>query len=155
MKEKRYTIGDKTYIQRPLVLGQMKQIREVLNGLAFPSRLTVPDIIEALEDRLPLALAVVLTPEGLPVKGKDLPALADELEGALELETAIEVVEDFFICNPVASLSTKLAGMADRLRGMMTGPTGSSNSSSSSLTETSPDETPCSGDTPSEIANPI
>lgn len=154
MKSKSYRIGDKIYIQRPLVLGQMKQIREVLNGLTFPARFTVPNIIEALEDRLPLALAVVLTPEGQPVKGKDIPALADELEGVLELETAIEVVEDFFICNPVASLSTKLAGMADRLRGMMTGPTGSNSSSSSSPTETSPNATPCSGDSPSESAHP-
>lgn len=138
--EKKYQIGGTTYIQRPLVLGQMKQIREVIGGMVIPATFTPAEIIQLLEDRLPLALAVVLTPEGFSPKGKDLVAIAEQIDFAIELETAMEVVEDFFICNPVVSLSKKLAGITDALLGMMK-PTGLTRSSSSLPTETLPGET--------------
>jgi len=154
MKEKRYEIGGKTYVQRTLVLGQVKQIREVIAGLVVPSPLNVPDIMAALDDRLPLALAVVLTPEGESPRKKDLQSLADELEFSIEAETAVEVIEDFFICNPVASLSTKLAGMIIKVRSMMRTRTGSDSSACISPTETLPGETQSSGDIPLENAPP-
>lgn len=154
MKEKTYQIDGTTYTQRPLVLGQLRQLRQVLTGFVVPSNLTPADIIASLEDKLPQALAILLTPEGAKIKDKDLDALASELENSLELETAIEVIEDFFTCNPVASLANKLAGMAEKMRGMIKTKTGSSSSSSNLPTETLPGETESSGDTPSTSASP-
>jgi len=152
--EKHYEIGGKKYIQRTLVLGQIKQAREVLSGIVMPSNLTVQDILMALEDRLPLALAIVLTPEGESPRGKNIQSLAEELEFAIEPEQAVEVIEDFFICNPVASVSERLLGMVKKVREMVAKKTGSTSSASSLPEETSPEETPSSGDTPLENASP-
>jgi len=152
--EKRYEIGGKTYIQRPLVLIQHKQIKNVLTGLEIAENFTVLDIIEVLEDRLPQALAVVLTEECMSLRDKNLAALADELQYTIQPETAFEVIEDFFICNPAASLLQKLAGVIANVRGLMRR-TGSTKSVSTSQGETSPGETPSSGDTPSTSADPI
>lgn len=151
-QQKKYEIGGTVYVQRPLVLGQIKQILEATDGMTFHAGLTPLAIIDALADRLPLALAVVLTPEGQPVKGKNLPSLADELENTIELATAIQVVEDFFTCNPTAAVFEKLAGMVKRIRASMA--TGSGNSSVPSPTETSPSGTQSSGDSLSRTASP-
>ncbi|MHC1697781.1 MAG: hypothetical protein AB9919_06935 [Geobacteraceae bacterium] len=153
MEEKRYTIGGKTYFQRTLVLIQIKQLKKALSGIEFPENLSVLNVIETLGDRIPQALAIVLTEEGTALKGKDLSALAEELEYSIEAETVFTVIEDFFTCNPTASLLQKLAGMLGSLRGMMTKRTGSTSSASPSPEETLPSETPSSGATPSESAS--
>lgn len=153
MEEKRYTIGGKTYIQRTLVLGQVKQLKIVLTGLEIPENSTGFDVVEILGDRIPQALAIVLTEEGTTLKGKDLTALAEELEFSIEAQVVFEVIEDFFICNPTVTLLQKLAGMIGSLRGLMRKRTGSTSSASPSPEETSPDETVSSGDIPSESAS--
>jgi len=154
MEEKSYEIGGKTYIQRALVLGQIKQLKGVLAGVEISEDFTVQEIIETLEDRLYQALAIVLTEAGTALKGKDLPTLAEELEWSIPPETAFEVIEDFFICNPTASLLNKLAGVIGKIRGLMGKGTGSTNSASSSAEETLSNETTSSGDTLSESVSP-
>ena len=110
-----YEINGKRYVQRPLVLGQLKQLTEVLKGLAWTSGTDLTDIIALVGGRLPSALAVVLTEEGALPGKKDIPSLAKELEDALDADTAIKVVEDFFTSNPVASLLERLRGLAGKM----------------------------------------
>lgn len=153
MKCERYEIGGKMYVQKALVLGQVKQLREVIGSVSIPSTGGIPEIVAALADRLPLALAVVLTPDGCSPRDKDLPALADEIEFAIEAEQVIKVVEDFFICNPVASLSAKLAGMAEKIRSLMP-KNGSTSSASTSPTETLPAGTSSCGGTQRQSVSP-
>ncbi len=148
-----YSINEKTYYQNKLVLGQWRQLLDILKGLTIPGNVDVLGMVDILGDRLPLALAVVLNPEGVALKDKDLPALADELEYTISADAVIKVIEDFFECNPLPSILAKLSQAAGILDGMMT-KTQSTPSSSSSPPETSPGEIASSGDTPSTTANP-
>lgn len=110
-----YGINGKRYVQKPLVLGQLRQLTEVLKGIAWTPETAFTDIIALVGDRLPSALAVVLVEEGTSPGKKDVEALAKELEDALDVDTAVKVVEDFFTLNPVVSLLERLRGLAGKM----------------------------------------
>ncbi len=141
---KTYRIGGKTYEQRPLVLGQLRQLLAVLGDVALPADAGALGLVAALGEKLPLALAVVLTEKGQSPAGKDLPAAAAEIEFAISPETALEVVEDFFDCNPIASLLDRAAQMIGKLQTRVVPPP-STGSLSSSPAATSAKETASSG----------
>lgn len=150
----KYQIGDKTYVQKKLVLGQWRQLLDLLKGLSIPQDLGAREIVPVFGDKLSHALAIVLTEEGKHVRNKDMIALASELEFAIEPEMVLQVVEDFFDCNPIPSLLKRMSGIMGKISGKV-GATGSKMSASSSPTETSPNGTPSSGDIPLQNANPI
>lgn len=152
-KEFTYEIGGKRYVQRPLVLGQVRQLSELADGMALPESANVTEVVGLLGDKMFRALAVVLTEEGTSPGDKDIEKLADELEWAMEPEMAIEVVEDFFDCTPIASLLERIGGLLDRFATKVR-ETGSRKSASSSPTGTSPGETRSSGGSPPESASP-
>ncbi len=141
---KTYQIGGTTFEQRPLVLGQIRQLMAVLQGMEIPAGSGRLQIIDALGTRLEQALAVVLTEQGKSLRDKDLDALAAELEFSITHEQIIEVVEDFFTCNPIVSLLTRLTEAMGGIMGRM--PTGSSQPASSSPPATSPEKETSSGE---------
>lgn len=143
----RYEIGGKPYIQKRLVLGQLMQLSRLLNGMAFPASPGVTDVIVTLGHRLPLALAIVLIPEDVELKDKDISVIAAEIEFTIDPETAIRAVNDFFDCNPISSLLEQLVGMSERIKGAMERTNGT-NSSAPSQAETLQNTTASSGDTP-------
>ncbi|WP_298434585.1 hypothetical protein [Geobacter sp.] len=153
--EKRYEIDGKVYLQRPLVLGQIRQLMPILEGVAIHPQSDAMQLIGALGDKMPKALAVVLTPEGTSVRDKDLQALAEEIEFGISPEQVFVVVEDFFDCNPIASLLEKLSGAMVKIVAKLPQKIGSSPSSASSPTETLPAGTLFFGDSPPESADPI
>ncbi|NPU85554.1 MAG: hypothetical protein HPY65_13840 [Syntrophaceae bacterium] len=172
MEPMQYEIGDKVYVQKPLVLGQIRQLLETLIDFRIPAEFTSAELINLLGSRLPAVLAVVLTEKDRSPKGKDLSAFADELEFTVSAETALKVVDDFFVCNPISSLFERMSGMmgkvaeglqgriddlferiADRIMAEMLKRIGSKTSSAPSPAETSPDETRSSGDSPSMSAD--
>jgi hypothetical protein len=121
MTEKKYEIGGKNYIQKPLVLGQIRQLLEVLKGVTIPANSDTLALVNAMSDRLPAALAVVLIPEGLSsLRDKDLDALALEIAFAITPEQTLGVVEDFFDCNPLPSLLNRLGMAAGKIKQQMT-----------------------------------
>lgn len=162
MQEKfTYEIGGKKYTQRALVLGQTRQLKNVIEGIVIPKGIKgmgetelMLAIVGVVGDKLPDALAVVLTPEGVELKDKDLKALAREIEFAIPPDQAFQVIEDFFDCNPIASLLERLSGaigkIAEKIPAMGSG---SKILSASSPAEISREETVFSGDTPMEIAS--
>ena len=114
MKEVTYTIDGAQYIQRPLVLGQIEQLTELLMGVRFTPDSGAAGIVIALGSNLSRAMAVVLTPVGVKMRDKNL----DQVQEAMQMadpETAIRVVEDFFDCNPVASLLTRITKAAESM----------------------------------------
>jgi hypothetical protein len=119
--EKKYEIGGKTYIQRPLVLGQLKQMRGLLEGIEIPGWIGDPggagaaELLNLVQDHAPALLSIVLTPEGEDLRGKDLATLAGDLEFTATPETVLEVAEDFFHCNPLPSLLNRLGGLAQTI----------------------------------------
>jgi hypothetical protein len=146
-KEFNYEIGGKNYQQRPLVLGQLRQLIALMPGITLTS-LAPLDIINTLGDKLSQAIAIVLVPEGIPLKDKEITTLAVEIEFSIDPETVIKVVEDFFVCNPIHSLLERLAGMTQKINEAATGmmENGSKISLPSSPPVASISETVSSGD---------
>ncbi|HIJ95783.1 MAG TPA: hypothetical protein HPP94_08630, partial [Desulfuromonadales bacterium] len=69
-----YTINGTTYIQKPLVLGQIGQLTRLLQGISFTS-LEPLSIIAALGESLPQLVAVVVRREGELLADRDLNAM--------------------------------------------------------------------------------
>ena len=99
-----YEIAGKKYYQKPLVLGQVKQLARLLKDISFTGEaISAADVLELIGDKLPEALAIVLIPEGCRLSEKNIKEIAQELEESLDLETAAKIIEDFFCCNPISS----------------------------------------------------
>ena len=146
-----YTINSTTYIQKPLVFGQIRQLTSVIEKIITSGGINLDagvfGLIDALGAELPLALAVVLTPSGENPKNKNLAELAEKLEFEIELDQVMEIVTDFFDCNPIQSLLTKLLTMIGNIKKTVpTKATGSNNAFVTSPEATSPSGTQLSGD---------
>lgn len=142
--EEKYTIGDKIYVQKKLVLGQWRELKDALKGIVIAGDLSPVNLLTALGDNLFLVLAIVLTEEGHSPRGKDLPALADDIEYGITPDTAIEVIADFFDLNPIPLILKNLTELGATIRSRMA-EIGSMNSSSPSAAETSQGGTGSSG----------
>jgi hypothetical protein len=70
----KYQIGDKTYVQKKLVLGQWRQLLDLLKGLSVPQDLDAREIVSVFGDKLPYAPAIVLVEEGKSLREKDIVA---------------------------------------------------------------------------------
>ncbi|HQI50424.1 MAG TPA: hypothetical protein PLN61_17370 [bacterium] len=115
MQEKKYEIDGRTFYQRPLVLGQVRQLLDLMQGVTIPVGAGAMGIIDALGEKLPMALAIVLTEADRPLRDKDLHVLAQELTYSVTPETALEVVEHFFGLNPIASLLSRIGNLAEKI----------------------------------------
>lgn len=107
----RYEFGGKVYTQEKLVWGQVRQIASALKGVSFTGEMSVAGLIDMVGDKLSSVLAIVLTEEGTSIKDKDLTVLAEEIEASIPIDMLMQVVEDFFICNPMALVLEKLTGL--------------------------------------------
>jgi hypothetical protein len=149
--ETKYLIGEKTYIQRKLVLGQIEQFIDLLEDFSIPAgtALTVQNIIKTLGPKLGKALAIILTEEGKSPGDKNIEAFARELKFAIDEETTVKVVQDFFALNPGSLVLKTLKEKIIEILGMMhPEETGSNKLSLSSAMEISPSDTPSAGDSP-------
>lgn len=146
-KEFTYEIGDKVYVQRPLVLAQVGQLISLLKGVVIPKNISAIEFIDLLGDRLPNALAVVLSPQDLPIKDKELRVIASDIGFSILPGVVLEVIENFFDLNPLSSILQKLNGMMGKMAEKMAA-TGLNISSASSREEISPGKKASSGDTP-------
>jgi len=148
MEERKYEIGGKTFIQRPLVLGQWRQLKELMRSVVLPVNLDPGALITAFGSHFFTALAIVLIEEGKTAKDKDLNALAAEIEFGILPETALQVMSDFFDLNPIPSILRNLTEMTDQLTRKILEKMkeiGSMSSASSSPEGTSPEKTGYSG----------
>ena len=153
MTEFSYEIDGKKYSQKPLVLGQVQQLIAFLKDkqTMFPKNLTPWSVIEFLGDEICEGIAIVLREDGRHLKDKDVETLAKEIKFSIEPETMFKVIEDFFDCNPIASVIERLAGNINRIAEKMG--IGLKKPSPSSVKETSPKGTTSSGDSPRESAS--
>lgn len=144
-----YEIDGKIYVQKPLVLAQIKQmtgvIAKVMQLGGFDLNAGPLGLIDTLGDELPTAMAIVLTPEGTDPRTKDIPALAEILELHMTLEQGVQVITDFFDCNPILLLLGKLQGMIGSIKKAIPTKTGLTSSPASLQAEISPKETQSSG----------
>ena len=109
-----YQIGERVYIQKPLVLGQIKLITSLLKNVDLPKTVDVVEIVGAVQGVINEALSIVLIEESM-VKAK--PEELSEYFSANQLidrgkyfewyagsDVLVKVVNDFLSCNPVASV---------------------------------------------------
>ena len=157
---KTYEIGGRTYEQRPLVLGQIRQLEQLLADVPWDKAVSAAEMLRLLGDRLPLAAAIVLRPKRpwplrllYEPRRKNIRRLAARLTHELDLTIAYQVVADFFTCNPVRSFLARLAGVLQETGAVPT--TVSKPPASCSAAPTSPSSTPCCGDAPLQNASPI
>jgi hypothetical protein len=146
-KRRGYVIGGRTYIQKPLVLGQFRQLFDLLKGTTVDANAGAAGLILAVGSRLPAALAVVLVEEGKSPAEKDLETLAAAIEFDITAEQAMEIVDGFFVCNPLTSFLERIAGLLGSIGSVMPATaTGSPSFASSSATGISPGGTLSSGE---------
>jgi hypothetical protein len=108
-----YEIGGKKYIQKPLVWGQVKQMRVIVSRIKFGSDFEPAGMMDLLGDNVPSFCAIVLREEGQNLVDKNLEALTSEFEEKLDVGTSIKVLEDFFVCNPIDLISKSLLGVGE------------------------------------------
>jgi len=146
----RYEVEGKIYHQKKLVLGQVAQLMELLKEIKIPlsdaGSFDPHAVADILGDKVHRAVAIVLIEDGVPLKDKDLEALTREVSWTFDLETTLQVIEDFFACNPIASLLERYIGIIRKV--WQSAAIGSPKPVSSSPKETSPGATPSSGGTP-------
>jgi hypothetical protein len=106
--KKEYTFENKNYSMSELRIGQYRQIIGLLEGMEIPDTLNAGSLLIALKDKIHLALAIILNPEGVNLKDKDIDELASELEFTLYPEDLFMVLNDFFDCNDLTSLLKNL-----------------------------------------------
>ena len=126
IKEKyKYEIGGVVYEQKKLVLGQINQLIGLLKEVNIPAEATAMNLITALGDKLPLAIAIVLHKPEVKLKDKDIKEVADEIEFEMSPELALEVIEDFFDLTHISSLLEKVGKTVEKVEEKMKMETGS------------------------------
>ncbi len=148
-KKYEYKINGVKYIQNPLVLAQVKQLPKLLENMEL-SLASASEIMYALGDKLPGAMAIALTPENVPLKEKNLDDIAADMEFAT-INTSLQVVEDFLDCNLILSVLDRIGEIQKKIMAKpeeKPGQAGSTTPSSSSQKETSQKETKSSGASP-------
>lgn len=124
MEQKKYEINGKGYIQKKLVLAQIKPLISSLEGRNIDD-LSAIGIVHSLGDILPELASIILIPEGVKASQRDLGAMTEEFRDELDLETALEVAADFLSFNPVSSFFERLKNLTGTIvAGMTTKKTG-------------------------------
>lgn len=116
MEQKQYTINGKIYYQKPLVLAQVYPITKLIDGITI-TELSAEGLVIALGDKLPRAMAIIVTPEGQKVSEKDMVALEQEFAEEMDINTALAVAADFLSCNPISSVSKIMVQIVMKILG--------------------------------------
>jgi len=150
MRKFEYRLGNKIFVQKPLVLGQLKQLSELLEEVNLSEifgqeRFDVEKFLKIVGKKLPRFIAIVLREEGKPLKEKNLDEIEQLVEEEWTLEDALKVVRDFFVCNNPTEILQELADQTPQIKEKIE--TTLKKSSSSSRTEISQSGKKSSGTT--------
>jgi hypothetical protein len=133
-----YKIGEVEYRMKPLVLGQISRLMKLLEGVVLPEDSNVLSMVSALGDKLPMAFAIIFHIPNIPLKEKNLEAIANDLEFELSPDMVMEIIEDFFECTPISLLAERMGKTIEKIGEKLT--SGSKKSVSSFQEETSQSE---------------
>lgn len=121
-----YKIGNKEYRLKPLVMGQVNQLINLLKDVQIPADATIGTIVLILGERLTEAIAIILHTD-VPLKDKNLQQVIEDLSFDLTPEQALEIVNDFFDCTPISSIFERIGKTVEKI-GVKLNPTGLQNS---------------------------
>jgi hypothetical protein len=120
-----YEIDGIVYKQEKLKMGQINQIISLLKDVNIPADANAINLITALGDKLPKAIAIVLHVPDVKLKDKDIDILSGELEFEMSPELALEIIEDFFDLTPISSLLERVGKTVEKIAERMKIETGS------------------------------
>jgi len=109
-----YKIGTKEYRMKPLVMGQINQLINLLKDVRIPVEVTAVDLIYLLGDKLTEAIAIILITD-VPLKDKNVQEVCDEIRFELSPELTLEIIEDFFDCTPVSSILERMGKTVEKI----------------------------------------
>ena len=98
-----YEIGSTIYIQKRMTLGQVKMLNKLFAEIAIPPDFTAINLFTAFSGKLSEFMGVVLCKKGTPLKDRVYATIVEEMDDFADLDIGFKVVQDFFVCNPIAS----------------------------------------------------
>jgi hypothetical protein len=98
-----YEIGNTIYIQKKMTLGQVKMLNKLFGSVEVPSDFTAITLFTAFSGKLSEFMGIVLCKKGTLLKEKVYQSFVEELEDSADLDVGFKVVQDFFVCNPIAT----------------------------------------------------
>jgi hypothetical protein len=98
-----YTIGSTIYTQKKMTLGQVKMVNKLFGSVEIPTNFNAVSLFTTFSGQLSEFMAIVLCKKGTALKDKDFEALREEFDDDGDLDVGFKVVQDFFVCNPIAS----------------------------------------------------
>jgi hypothetical protein len=110
-----YEINGATYVQKKLRLGQVKQMNKLFDNFEMPANISAISMFTVFGGKLPEFMAVILCKKDTELKDKDLSALTVEFENQADVDIGFKVVQDFFVCNPIASYFTQMTEVFQKL----------------------------------------
>ena len=73
--------------------------------------MTVQTITGMIGESIDTAIAIMICEEGKSLKEKNIDKLAEAIGYELDMDTSMQIVEDFFLLNDITSLVTRVAGI--------------------------------------------
>ncbi len=117
--KKVYIVGGRNYVQEPLVLGQWKQLLTTIK-LPEGGAMTVQTITGMIGESIDSAIAIMVCEEGKSLKEKNIDELAEAIMYELDIDTSMQIVEDFFLLNDITSVMVKVGRIMDTISGQVT-----------------------------------
>ena len=117
--KKVYIVGGRNYVQEPLVLGQWKQLLTTIK-LPEGGAMTVQTITGMIGESIDSAIAIMVCEEGKSLKEKNIDELAEAIRYELDMDTSMQIVEDFFLLNDITSVMVKVGRIMDTISGQVT-----------------------------------
>jgi hypothetical protein len=87
-----------------------------MKDIPMPQTFDAAGVIAALGPKIYIALAIVLTPEGMHADDKSLAKVEEDLYGHIKLPTVQQVIADFFELGPAESLFDRLTEMLQHVQ---------------------------------------
>jgi hypothetical protein len=103
-----YPIGGNIYTQSKMKLGQVKQLNEMFGTLVLPTNFNAVSMFTVFGSRLAEFMSIVLCKKGTKLQDKDREELVKEFEEEGDVDTGMQVINDFLDCNPIASYFEKI-----------------------------------------------
>ena len=109
----KYQIGDKSFTQSKLKLGQIKQLLpyfdKISTALDIGKDVNIVDFVDNVKDDISDILAIVIVEENAKLVDRDIKLLSVFLDENLEYDTILDVVADFFTLTPIGLIVNQLA----------------------------------------------
>ena len=119
--KKVYIVGGRNYVQEPLVLGQWKQLLTTIKLPDDAKSISTQTIFSIIGENIVNVVAILLREEGKPLREKGVEELAENIGFEMSIDTATEVLDDFFLMNDIGLIMKAIEGLMDKITDQVKG----------------------------------